>query len=331
MAGRLINNVLDTLPLDKLFGAPFNAAALAQSDMAHETAGFIRQYGMDASGNVWLNTLTTYYDIPVSSVSDVSYSYLIDPSGGGIFFPPGKHGVYFDYFLQTDTNLATPDTADVSLNNNLYSRLGIGWPDLYVSMMLTDDDKVKDQNSIAGGATGYKKRLGNRVYLLDEGGKVAAVQGMRSISVPFISMINIPSLCIDVVKVDFTIKISTQTLKTETSDLTSTSQLDQAYSGSGSGWTWGQNHNYNNSGSTNTTAVSTSKAKSEQDDSTECTYTVSMTAKQMEPPGLAAVMNFITNNKDTAARKILTSDGVKRDPANMKLQSQNASTSKYNT
>ena len=48
---------------------------------------------------------------------------------------------------------------------------------------------------------------------------------------------------------------------------------------------------------------------------------VSMKAQQVDPPGLTAVMNFITGNKDTSSKKMLGSNGksVITDPNTVKL------------
>ena len=298
-------NTLTNLPLKTLFGTPFIAAAEAQRDMAIAAADFVKKYGMDSSGNIYMNTLTTYFDIPVGSVSDVSYGYLQDASGSGVFFPPDIPGKW------TNADDGTPgatSTGPVVLGDNLYRRFQDSrYPNLNVTKILGEDDK----QTKSGVAKGYKKRIGNRIYILDENGKVVFVQGIRSISVPFISMLNIPSLCIDVVNVDFTIKIATQTTTASTNTFQNTLNEN-----TGSISFYDKGYDYN---STQTMAVSTSTARSSTDDSTESTYTVSMKAKQMDPPGLIAVMNFITNNKDTSSRKFLTDKGViANDPSTMK-------------
>lgn len=297
-------NTLTNLPLKDLFGTPFIAAAEAQRDMAIAAADFVKKYGMDSSGNIYMNTLTTYFDIPIGSVSDVSYGYLQDSSGGGVFYPPSQNGLFTN--LSNDGELVA-DTGPILLGDNIFQRLHGTKPNLKVTSFFKEDDKqTKD-----GVSSGFKKRIGNRIYILDDGGQVKFVQGMRSISVPFISMLNIPSLCIDVVNVDFTIKISTQTTTASTNTFQNTLQEN-----TGSIAFYDKGYDYN---STQTTAVSTSTARTSTDDSTESTYTVSMKAKQMDPPGLIAVMNFITNNKDTSSRKFLTDKGViATDPTTMK-------------
>ena len=297
-------NTLTNLPLKDLFGTPFIAASEAQRDIAIAAADFVKKYGMDSSGNIYMNTLTTYFDIPIGSVSDVSYGYLQDASGGGVFFPPGMNGVYTN--LSTDGDSVT-DGGAIVLGDNLSQRFHGTYPNLIVTSFFTTDDK----QTAPGISSGFKKRIGNRIYILDDGGQVKFVQGIRSISVPFISMLNIPSLCIDVVNVDFTIKISTQTTTASTNTFSNTLQEN-----TGSIAFYDKGYDYN---STQTTAVSTSTARTSTDDSTESTYTVSMKAKQMDPPGLIAVMNFITNNKDTSSRKFLTNTGnIATDPTTMK-------------
>ena len=281
MAGLIQSNTLESLPLYQLFNVPFKAAADAQKSLALSTAAFVKKYAMDPSGNIYMNTLTTYFDIPMNSVTDLSMGYLLDMSGGGVFGPKR-----------------------ISRN----SPITPGGP-LVTNHFTADDDQGKD----AGGTetSGFKKRVGNRVFLLDGDGKVKYVQGMRSITVPFISLLNIPSLCIDEVKVDFSITIKSQVLASDSNTFSNTfNEID-----SKAGY-YDRGFDIQN---TYTTAVSTSAAKTASDDSTESTYKVMMKAKQFDPPGLVAILNFITNNKDTSSRKVLDLSGnAQSDPSTMK-------------
>jgi hypothetical protein len=291
-------NTLAQLPLASLFGAPFEAAASAQNALAHSTAKFIRQFGMDGSGNVWMNTFTSYYDIPTSSVADISGGYLLDASGGGIFI--------------AGVNITPDSLPDVSYKVGDYCDKGTY--KILVSAILKDSDRPPS-------GYGFTKRISNRIYILDDGGKVLYVQGVRSLSVPFISLVNVPSLFIDLVTVEFAINIKTQSVVQTNSSNAFTYANESSGESRGRGWNWGESYNYKNDYTTKTTATSTSTASATSDTSTESTYMVSMKAQQVDPPGLTAVMNFITGNKDTSSKKMLGSNGksVITDPATVKL------------
>jgi hypothetical protein len=277
--------VLAALPLASLFGAPFEAAANAQNELAQATAKFIRQFGMDNSGNVWMNTFTSYYDIPTSEVPDISGGYLLDASGGGIFCAEGG-----------DTN----GYKEVTSTSGVKTKYK-------VSAFLTASDKPPPKDGIT--SPGYTKRIAQRVYILDDGGKVLYVQGIRSISVPFISLVNIPALFIDVVQVEFAITIKSQSVVQTNSSNTYGYENTNSGSQKGWGWNWGSSYNYKSDYTSHTKATSTSTASAESDTSTESTYMVAMKAKQVDPPGLTAIMNFITGNKDTSTKKMLGSNG----------------------
>jgi hypothetical protein len=287
-------NTLAQLPLASLFGAPFEAAASAQNALAHSTAKFIRQFGMDSSGNVWMNTFTSYYDIPTSSVSDISGGYLLDASGGGIFIAGNN-----------TTGADTPWKVGDYCDKGTYKIL--------ISSILKPSDKPAS-------GYGFTKRISNRIYILDDGGKVLYVQGVRSLSVPFISLVNVPSLFIDLVTVEFAINIKTQSVVQTNSSAAFTYANESSGESRGRGWNWGESYNYKNDYTTKTTATSTSTASATSDTSTESTYMVSMKAQQVDPPGLTAVMNFITGNKDTSSKKMLGSNkSVITDPNTVKL------------
>lgn len=274
-----MSNQADTLkavPLDQLFSAPFEAASDAQKQLAENSADFIKRYALDPSGNVWMQTLSSYYDIPTSQVGDISGGFLLDARGGGIF---------------SSSAVNTPKVGTDGRTRNTTTRL--------VETDRPDADPT-------GSRYGYKKRIGNRVYILDEAGKVLYVQGIRTLSIPFISLVNVPSLFINEVSVDFAMSIKTQSSVAADSSNQSLN-LTAAYSHSGG---------YRKQHYAATTAVSSSAAQSKSDTNTESTYLVSMRAKHIEPPGLAALMLFITGNKDTSARKTLDADlKVVSDPS----------------
>uniref|UniRef100_A0A6C0E5F8 Uncharacterized protein n=1 Tax=viral metagenome TaxID=1070528 RepID=A0A6C0E5F8_9ZZZZ len=284
---------LAELPLYDLFAAPFQAAARVQANLAEATSGFIRQFAMDACGNVFMTTLSTFFDIPISSVSDLSGNYLVDPSGGGLF----------------------ASSSGITTSNSVYDGApggtGSGWGTVsdggkvigYCTAKLVAADYAP------GTTGGYQKKIANRVYSMDSKGKVLFVQGIKSVSVPFISLVNVPALTLEEVTVEFCINIKTQEVKERTDDAAATSvQASQNQGRIGvKGWFGG--FNYARQSSAVSTAVATSKSKATSDTSTESTYLVTMKAKQVDPPGLTAILKFITNNKDIASQKTVDSTG----------------------
>jgi hypothetical protein len=57
----------------------------------------------------------------------------------------------------------------------------------------------------------------------------------------------------------------------------------------------------------------TSSARASSQTNTESTYKVKMRARQIDPPGMKAMLDFITNNRDTSARKTIQTGGVIAD------------------
>jgi hypothetical protein len=257
--------VLSTLPLSDLFGAPFLAAAAAAGEMSENTGAFIKNFGMDTSGNVFMTTMSTYFDLALDTLPDVSGEYLVDPSSGFLF----------------------ADTAGVE--------------DGVMYVAFPETSQVFD----GGELTGYKQRIGSRYYYADTTGRLLFAQGTRSINIPLLSLLNIPSLLVDVVDVDFTINIKTQTIKT-------------AEVGSNVGVQTNFFANVNRGGFSagfflDTRGTVTSSARADSQTNTESTYKVKMRARQIDPPGMKAMFDFITNNRDTSARKTIQTGGVIAD------------------
>ena len=271
--------ILNSLPLEDLFGAPFKAATKAQIALSESSGDFIRNFALDSSGNMWMQTMTSYFDIPTSQVSDISGGYLIDASGGGVF---------------THLNVGQTVTGTDGKLRKTSSKLR--------------DPQDKPPKDSAGGQYGFQKKIGSRVYSLDTNGKVIMVQGTRTLTIPFISLINVPSLFINEVSVDFAISIKTQSTKTMDSSLSMSPSVSTNITGNAYQRT-----------KTVTTASSSSAASSKSDNSTECTYLVNMRAKQVEPPGLAAMLLFLTSNKDIASKKRLGGDGKAVDDHSTKV------------
>jgi len=267
-------NVLNTLPLSSIFGAPFMAAASAAESMSENTGAYIRNFGMDQSGNVFMTSMSSYFDIPLSTLPDVSGEYLVDPSSGFLF-------------------------AGVQLSSGTGIVGGIKY------ILFPDTSRVLD----GGVLTGYKQRIGSRYYYADTTGRLLFAQGTRSINIPLISLLNVPSLMIDTVSVDYTINIKTQTTK-----VVNVSQglnvATQFFA------------NINRGGlsagvSLDTRCTITSSARADSQTNTESTYKVKMRAKQVDPPGMRALFDFITNNRDTSARKTIRTGGIIADDTSL--------------
>lgn len=262
--------VLSTLPLSDLFGAPFMSAAAAAAEMSENTGAYIRNFGMDQSGNVFMTSMSTYFDIPLNTLPDVSGEYLVDPSSGFLFstYLSGING-------------------------------GISNGVRYVPFPTTSE--VKDGDTL----TGYKQRIGSRYYYAAENGKLLFAQGTRSINIPLISLLNVPSLMIETVNVDFTINIKTQTIKKVEIGSNINIQSNTFATLNTRGFSAGFQ--------LDTRATITSSARADSQTNTESTYKVKMRAKQIDPPGMKAMFDFITNNRDTSARKTIQQGGVIAD------------------
>lgn len=265
--------VLSTLPLSDLFGAPFLAAAAAASEMSENTGAFIKNFGMDTSGNVFMTTMSTYFDLDLDTLPDVSGEYLVDPSSG---------------FLFAGVQLSSAAGGTGIVNNVKY-------------VLFPDTARVTD----GGELTGYKQRIGSRYYYADTVGRLLFAQGTRSINIPLLSLLNIPSLLVDVVDVDFTINIKTQTIKTAavSSDVNVQTNFFANFNRGG----------FSAGVSLDTRGSVTSSARAVSETNTESTYKVKMRARQIDPPGMKAMFDFITNNRDTSARKTIQAGGVIAD------------------
>ena len=257
--------VLSTLPLSDLFGAPFMSAAAAAAEMSENTGAYIRNFGMDQSGNVFMTSMSTYFDIPLSTLPDVSGEYLVDPSSGFLF--KNSAGV-----VNGVRYVAFPTTSE-----------------------------VKDGDTL----TGYKQRIGSRYYYADLTGKLLFAQGTRSINIPLISLLNVPSLTIETINVDFTINIKTQTI-TQTTNSSNVNVATQFFANASRG-------GFSAGFQLDTRGSVTSSARADSQTNTESTYKVKMRAKQIDPPGMKAMFDFITNNRDTSARKTIQQGGIIAD------------------
>lgn len=264
--------VLSTLPLSDLFGAPFLAAAAAAGEMSENTGAYIKNFGMDQSGNVFMTSMSTYFDLNLDTLPDVSGEYLVDPSSGFLFSTTLSGGVSSGTIVNGQRYVPFPTTSEVNDGATL---------------------------------TGYKQRIGSRYYYAAVNGKLLFAQGTRSINIPLISLLNVPSLMIDTISVDFTINIKTQTIKQVEIGSTVNVQTNFFANVNKGGFSAGFQ--------LDTRGSVTSSARADSQTNTESTYKVKMRARQIDPPGMKAMFDFITNNRDTSARKTIQQGGVIAD------------------
>jgi hypothetical protein len=267
------------LPLDKILGAPFDAAVEAQKIMATTTANFIRQFGMDKSGNMFTFTTSSYYDIPAANVKDSS----------------GNQALYLYYGPNAGIPVLDP------------SGVGLNTASKYIASTTTS------QGQFFTGKAGSWDVSGTLVNI-DSAGRIVGSQGSRSLTLPFLSILNVPALSMTEVIVDFVMTIKTQDTakKTDTASAASVSQTAQQYGANARGSWWGVNVSASASGSTYSSATAVVSSKSEDTDtaSTSSTYNVHMVARDKTPVGLKMMMDFITANADSmSAQKELSEDG----------------------
>lgn len=267
---------LTALPLKYLFSAPFDAAVDAQISMALTTAVFLKQYGCDGSGTMFTFTTSSYYDIPAANVKDAS-----------------GNQAYYLYQSPSDSTIPTLDPSGVGIN--------------YRAPVV--------------GATAAKKFVGNAgtwdvsgsLIAIDDSGRIIGSQGQRSLTLPFISILNVPALSLVDVTVDFKMEIKTQDTSTTSVDNTYSNETETNSSYSARSW-WG-NRTWSGSNKTNTTAVCTNNRTATDTSSTTSVYKVHMGAKNKTPVGLKIMLDFITNNmSDSAAPMILSDDGYSTQP-----------------
>ncbi len=272
-----LENTLSNLPLKELFGAPFKAAFDAQESLALTTAKFIKNFSADASGNMFTFTTSSYYDLPAANVKN---------SDG--------NQVYYLYHT-TDANIPSFDVSGVGVNLNK-SRTANGG---LAGQVFTNKQGTWD--------------VSGTTIAIDSTGRIVGSQGQRSLTLPFISILNIPALSITDVNVEFKMEIKTQSTNT-TSQVTRDTSVDVSVKEQ---W-WGRRRARNTRSweVAVTTAVATSNAKSVSETNTSSIYVVKMGAKSRTPVGLTMMLDFITNNaSDGAAKMEMSDDGYSTKPS----------------
>ncbi len=170
-------------------------------------------------------------------------------------------------------------------------------------------------------SVGGKKFTGNAgtwdisgtIVAIDHSGRIISSQGQRSLTLPFISILNVPSLAMVDVQVDFKMEIKTQDVQSTDVSGSFTNEFEANSSSSGRSW-WG-NRSWSGRSKTNTTAVCTNNKLSTDTANTTSVYKVHMGAKNKTPVGLKLMLDFITNNmSDGAAPMLLSDDGYSTKP-----------------
>lgn len=261
-------NSMTDLPLAQLFGAPFRAAFEAQEKLATATAEFISDYSGDTNGNMYTFTTTSFYDIPAAKVTNS----LGDQ-------------VYYLYHT-TNENVPSFDISGVGVNLNKPR----GTAGRYAGELFINKKGTWDVSGVT--------------IAIDDSGRIINSQGQRSLTLPFISILNIPALAITDVNVEFKMEVKTQA---------STAVFNSAQSSSvdvdvKQNW-WGRRASASRSWEVAvTTAVATSNSKATSETNTSSIYVVKMGAKSRTPVGLTMMLDFITNNAADGSAKMEVSD-----------------------
>lgn len=249
--------VLISLPLNQLFFAPFQAAFESQVKLSQRTLAFLNEFAIDTSGSGSRNDMFTF---TTTSYSDLPAADLVDASGNQAFYIyklPGSGGYTFD-----------PP--------------GVGRNAAGTGVAATDITSID---------------LSGQTIYVDKAGRIIVGQTQRSITLPFISILNVPSLVITEVDVDFIITIDT--LDTRQSADTNYNQFSLGagsfYVDQRDGRDFWKNQ-FQTGYSYNTNAVVSSLAVRNSETSTSSTYDVKMKARSKEPFGLKLLMDFVVGN-----------------------------------
>jgi len=250
--------VLNSLPLTQLFHAPFQAAFESQVKLSERTLKFLNEFAIDTSGVS--GSKNDMFTFTTTSYSDLPAAELVDASGNQAFYIyklAGSGGYTFD-----------PP--------------GVGRNTADTSVPATDITSID---------------LSGQTVYVDKAGRIIVGQTQRSITLPFISILNVPSLVITEVDVEFLIKIETlDTLESTDTNYNSFSLGGgSTYVDRRDGRDFWKNQ-FQTGYSYRSAAVGCSKAVRNSETSTESTYDVKMKARSKEPFGLKLLMDFVVGN-----------------------------------
>jgi hypothetical protein len=269
--------VLLSLPLDELFFAPFQAAFESQVKLSQRTLAFLNEFAIDTSGVS--GSRNDMFTFTTTSYADLPAADLVDSSGNQAFYIyklAGSGGYTFD-----------PP--------------GVGRNTAGTSVPATDITSID---------------LSGQTVYVDKAGRIIVGQTQRSITLPFISILNVPSLVITEVDVDFIIKIDTLD-KLESVD-TNYNQFSlgatSTYVDRRDGRDFWKNQ-FQTGYRYNSFAAMSNIATRKSETTTESTYDVKMKARSKEPFGLKLLMDFVVGNAtNSKPRYERSSDGYSLKP-----------------
>ncbi len=139
----------------------------------------------------------------------------------------------------------------------------------------------------------------------DADGNPIITQRTRQLTLPLLSILNLPALQIQKMSVDLTVKVTSQ------ASISSESSSSRGFS---AGFSQGAGFNFGfvNAGFSNSVSTSVQSSNSNQnsfDATTSAKYDVHVTAENKHPPGFAALLDFC-NRPDLAPNRAIAQNGT---------------------
>jgi hypothetical protein len=127
-------------------------------------------------------------------------------------------------------------------------------------------------------------------------------QGTRQLTIPFLSLLNVPALQMQKVTVDLTVKIESQTKAT--TNTSATSSVDSSTKASMSFSSWFSPVSASISTSVNTKATNSNNSTNSVDNSSSSKLDIHMEAINQPPVGLTIILDFLTSKSDMAPKRV---------------------------
>jgi len=151
---------------------------------------------------------------------------------------------------------------------------------------------------------------GQKIYV-DKSGRIVVGQTSRSITLPFISLLNVPALVITEVEVDF--KITIKTMQAASTVNTNTQNINFGVGAHVAGNSWGTR--FAVGFSVGVQAVLTNNSTQFDETKTDSTYQVKIIGRTKEPLGMKLLMDFISGNvADSTPQYARSADGYSVTP-----------------
>ena len=125
-------------------------------------------------------------------------------------------------------------------------------------------------------------------------------QGTRSLTIPFLALLNVPALQMQKVTVDLTVKIESQTKAT--TNTAATNSVDSNTSASVGYSSWFSPVSGSFSTSVNTKATNSNNSTNSIDNSSSSKLDIHMEAINQPPVGLTMILDFLTSKSDMAPK-----------------------------